>query len=372
MSFFRQFPVIEYNTKRDGILQDTTDIFRYVDVNDALVDDVSSYTYYEILDGERPDIVSARLYGTPDYYWTFFVANDSLKEGLNSWPLSNRQFNEWMSKTYDEYSVLIFVPDYFKNTNKEVTYSNYFGGLDLTNVVITTTGTEGPTAEIKAFDIQTLQMWVHNISNETLLSQSGFKLCYKDNPYDETEQPDEYADFEDKRQKWYEDIFNWCGDNHQIEYNAFLNNTDYVDDDYESFYDVYFRSIIFSAQHVYADSQNAPKFTLDTDGEIVSAFTAYDDAFDSRILQIVPYYRGSLDENGHPSPTYTSGGVTDNDDQYQDTYTIGSYELFDKLSSTISYLEYEQEKNFEKRKIRVIRKSLINEFAERYQELINS
>jgi len=368
MSFFKQFPIIKYDTFGNDVTKDTVDIFRQVDVDDSLIDSISTYTYYEIKDGERPDTVSSRLYGTSDYHWTFFVANESLKEGLNSWPLSHTQFNEWISESYDEYSVIVFVPSYVSfNGGETAEYYNYFGGLDLTNVVIT--DNNGHTAEIKKFDIQSLQLWIHNISNLNFLESNVFKLCHKENIHDVGS--DEYAAFEDVKQSWFKSVFDWCGKNHQLEYEAFLDSDEFLPTDYEAFYENYFVNILFTSTHVFAKSYNAPKFHLNTDGDVISTFTAFDTSFDDSIINIAPYYRSSLDENSHPTVGYTSNGLTDVvDDYYTNTYSIGSYELYISLSSTVSYLEYEEELNFEKRKIRIIRKEIINDFVERYRELI--
>ena len=40
----------------------------------------------QIEEYERPDTLSYKLYGTTDYYWTFYLLNDSIREG--GWPLS--------------------------------------------------------------------------------------------------------------------------------------------------------------------------------------------------------------------------------------------------------------------------------------------
>lgn len=104
MSFFNQFPVRTYDADKDGIQDTVTDIFRYVDVDDKPIDSISSYIFYEIEDGERPDIVSQKLYGTPDYYWTFFVINDSLKHGLEDWPMSTQEFNDSMEENFSQFS----------------------------------------------------------------------------------------------------------------------------------------------------------------------------------------------------------------------------------------------------------------------------
>lgn len=86
MTFFTQFPKTTYSIESDGIQTDITDIYRYVDVVERSSQNVLAYKIADVFDGERPDNLSQRLYGTPDYYWTFFIANDNLKDGIEAWP----------------------------------------------------------------------------------------------------------------------------------------------------------------------------------------------------------------------------------------------------------------------------------------------
>jgi len=69
-------------------------------------DDVVNYTKYQIKDGDRPEIVSNLLYGDPKYHWTFFLLNDSLKQGKSGWPMSSSEFDEYMETEYDPYMFL--------------------------------------------------------------------------------------------------------------------------------------------------------------------------------------------------------------------------------------------------------------------------
>jgi len=69
-------------------------------------DDVVTYTKYQIQDGDRPEIVSNLLYGDPKYHWTFFLLNDSLKEGKSGWPMSMSEFGEYIETNYDPYMFL--------------------------------------------------------------------------------------------------------------------------------------------------------------------------------------------------------------------------------------------------------------------------
>lgn len=106
--FFKKFPKIlfEIGETRSWV----TDIFRNVDLNDKLSKSVTIYDHQDILDGERPDVLSKRLYGKADFYWTFFVTNDRLKNGLHSWPLSTSEFEFEMSRKYDDKSYFMIKP----------------------------------------------------------------------------------------------------------------------------------------------------------------------------------------------------------------------------------------------------------------------
>jgi hypothetical protein len=59
----------------------------YVDLLDQVRTETSFYQDYTILSGERPDTLSLRLYGKDDFYWTFYMMNDKLRE--SGWPIAN-------------------------------------------------------------------------------------------------------------------------------------------------------------------------------------------------------------------------------------------------------------------------------------------
>ena len=73
MPYFEQFPKVPYDYKQDGVIQQSVDLFRQVRPLQNFVDNISSYKLYDIPNGQRPDVTSLNLYGTTDFYWTFFV-----------------------------------------------------------------------------------------------------------------------------------------------------------------------------------------------------------------------------------------------------------------------------------------------------------
>lgn len=111
-SFFAKYPKIQYDLFSDGSLFELTDISRSVIINtNKIQDDNALYTYYEIEDGERPDVVSHKLYGDTQYYWTFFIINDFLRDGyMSSWPLSYQNFNKMIEREYGKYSAVSIKP----------------------------------------------------------------------------------------------------------------------------------------------------------------------------------------------------------------------------------------------------------------------
>lgn len=98
MSYFRNFPRTLYNFGDETSAEEFQDLSSYVDIIDQIKDDASSYTKYYILDNERPDQLSYKLYGSPEFHWTFYMMNDNIRE--QGWPLSNREILEFVYREF--------------------------------------------------------------------------------------------------------------------------------------------------------------------------------------------------------------------------------------------------------------------------------
>ena len=105
MAFFRQFPKVEYDFNREGVINNMVDIYRSVRPLQNFVDDTAAYIYYEIRNGERPDIISNKLYGNQNFYWTFFVVNETLHDGLQTWPMSQEDLFTYIEREYEGYAI---------------------------------------------------------------------------------------------------------------------------------------------------------------------------------------------------------------------------------------------------------------------------
>tara|TARA_B100000424_G_C22940222_1_gene500355 strand:+ start:810 stop:1844 length:1035 start_codon:yes stop_codon:yes gene_type:complete len=118
MSFFKNFPFVQYNFGDEinpAVFQNLT---AYVDIVDQFKDDLSFYELYHIKDNERPDNLSYQLYGTQDYYWTFYLLNDKLRQ--QGWPLAEDEIHTLSKKYY---------PNTVLKTNRSLHGKFYVGDI---------------------------------------------------------------------------------------------------------------------------------------------------------------------------------------------------------------------------------------------------
>lgn len=86
-NFFQNFPIVPYKFGDETSITPFQNISANNYIIDQVVDDTTFYTIFTIEDGDRPDVLSYKLYGTVDYYWTFYFLNEDIRE--SGWPMSN-------------------------------------------------------------------------------------------------------------------------------------------------------------------------------------------------------------------------------------------------------------------------------------------
>lgn len=101
MSYFDNFPSVEYLFGSNGAVlgqQVFQNLNVYVDVIDQYKDSIGTFSYYNVLEGERADILSQRFYGRPDLHWTFWLLNDHIRE--SGWVLTRIELDAKMEEEY--------------------------------------------------------------------------------------------------------------------------------------------------------------------------------------------------------------------------------------------------------------------------------
>lgn len=127
MKYFKYFPTLEYDFDANGQTRTIVDSFRFAKIITSFKDDITFYRFYDIPDGERPDHTSNSLYGTPDYYWSFFIANPELKT-LEDWPLANADLTKKLSHNYKGNVLKIATFDFFNKFTVGETVSGLVSG----------------------------------------------------------------------------------------------------------------------------------------------------------------------------------------------------------------------------------------------------
>ena len=115
MPHFKNYPKVLYRFGNELDPVVTQNLGTYVDIIDQVKDDITIYSDYTILDGDRPDILSYRMYGDIRYYWLFFYINDNLRE--QGWPLTANEVHEQMEKYYPHDYIRTF-DNWFKSDFK--------------------------------------------------------------------------------------------------------------------------------------------------------------------------------------------------------------------------------------------------------------
>ena len=97
-NYFKHFPKVDYRFGNNESTVEFQDIGAYIDIVDQVKEYSIFYEAYNIQNGQRPDQVSIELYDSPNYYWTFFLLNDTLRTG--DWPITDADV---YSKTKEYY-----------------------------------------------------------------------------------------------------------------------------------------------------------------------------------------------------------------------------------------------------------------------------
>lgn len=98
MPFFKSYPAVFYQFGDETSFTRFPNLVQYSEILDRVKLDGSFYQYYNIQYSDRPDNVSQKLYGNPNYHWTFYYLNDNLRE--SGWPLSNSQMEAKVAEAF--------------------------------------------------------------------------------------------------------------------------------------------------------------------------------------------------------------------------------------------------------------------------------
>ena len=98
--YFSKFPDIIYDPDRDGQFQICKNILRRVALREKVRTNTLLYDTYDVNEGESPESLADRLYGSPEYHWVVLMVNN-VADRYHDWPMSTPQFLEMVADKYD-------------------------------------------------------------------------------------------------------------------------------------------------------------------------------------------------------------------------------------------------------------------------------
>ena len=93
MKYFENFPVIEYEGRRIRDISRRSNFVRAVSNNPYL------YYPYTVTEGERAEDIANFYYGSVDYVWLVYMANNIIDQ-YHEWPMDPQTFNDYLVEKY--------------------------------------------------------------------------------------------------------------------------------------------------------------------------------------------------------------------------------------------------------------------------------
>ena len=100
MAYFEKFPKIYYDNNGDGKYKLMTDILTRVKSNSKTKENILEFDYYNVKDGETPEMIAHKYYEDPELHWTILVIND-IVDYYTEWPMSVQKFEEFVKDKYE-------------------------------------------------------------------------------------------------------------------------------------------------------------------------------------------------------------------------------------------------------------------------------
>lgn len=99
--YFNNFPTFLYPFKINGKTEYklVKDISQNVRVRTEILANITLYDEYDIRDGETPEIIAEKVYGSPLYHWVVMLCNNSYNY-VDDFPLTIPQLEKHIEQKY--------------------------------------------------------------------------------------------------------------------------------------------------------------------------------------------------------------------------------------------------------------------------------
>jgi len=121
-TFLDDFPKIYYSLDDANSIQIVTDIFQRIIISKEFSNNISFYEKYDIRDGETPEDVSYKFYGTPYLHWLVLLSNTIIDPRFE-WPLTENELYKQVEARVGKDNVFGFAKKV--NSNNRTVETNF-------------------------------------------------------------------------------------------------------------------------------------------------------------------------------------------------------------------------------------------------------
>ena len=103
MAYFKKFPNLIYDFNINGKTQyrRVKDITKNVRFRQEILESITLYDEYDIVDGETPEIIAEKIYGNAEYHWIVMLANQRY-DYRNDFPLTQIVLDKYVEEKYGD------------------------------------------------------------------------------------------------------------------------------------------------------------------------------------------------------------------------------------------------------------------------------
>lgn len=129
--YFKDFQNIyyEYDINGQPVLKVVKDVTTNVRFRKAILENVTLYDEYDVKEGETPEIIASKIYGSSEYHWVIMLCNQKF-DNIADFPMSYHVLEDYIR---DKYGDTVYDVKHYVNSKGFVVPSDTIGATPVTN-----------------------------------------------------------------------------------------------------------------------------------------------------------------------------------------------------------------------------------------------
>lgn len=99
MAYFNKFPLLAYTANNNIDYTVVTDVTKRIVVSNEIKNNYVIYDEYDVKDGETPEVLSHKVYGSTEFHWVILLINEVIDPRYD-WVLSSSALQDYVETKY--------------------------------------------------------------------------------------------------------------------------------------------------------------------------------------------------------------------------------------------------------------------------------